>query len=161
MVKARTPDLGKLSSFPGFAISLALCKRFNLSPLFFFFFFLLPVPQGSNYSSNCSKNKCINVTGTLNYRQTVSVAVPYFKGRPLCSYECVEVSQPVPRKVSRHSGHHHAQPRQRTQPGGCKRCLLQGSQFSSPARLSEGPDAAGRGERSSNSRFQSELKRSA
>lgn len=47
VVKAMTPDSGNLSSFPGFAISTALRKRFNLSLLFFFF---LPVPQGSNYA---------------------------------------------------------------------------------------------------------------
>lgn len=43
VVKAVTPDSGNLSSFPGPGVSLALCKRFNLSPcffLFFFFFFL-------------------------------------------------------------------------------------------------------------------------
>lgn len=38
VVKAMTPDSGNLSSFPGFAISSALRKRFNLC--FFFFFFL-------------------------------------------------------------------------------------------------------------------------
>lgn len=49
VVKAMTPDSGNLSSFPGFAISSALRKRFNLSLLFFF---PLPVPQGSNYASD-------------------------------------------------------------------------------------------------------------
>lgn len=48
VVKAMMPDSGNLSSFPGFPMSLALRKRFNLSLLAFFF--SLPVPQGSNYA---------------------------------------------------------------------------------------------------------------
>lgn len=66
VVKAPMPDRGNLSSFPGFALSSAWAR--DLISLLAFFF-PPPVPQESHCTSDCSKNKCINVAGTFQFKQ--------------------------------------------------------------------------------------------
>lgn len=60
--------------------------RYLISACLFFFF--LPVPQGSNYASDCSKNKCINVADTFKRRQKdaqkLQLSFLIFKKRPFC-----------------------------------------------------------------------------